>query len=208
MDPLEPIRSIKHGTVVFEYDNTVVYVDPFEIEDDTHDADLIIITHAHHKHFSLKDIKKVCQQDTCYATTPDIAAELERELDIDRAYISHLTYDTPPAAFECGAMVMPVPAVNERHSLEEGFGFCLEFAGFKYYITGDTDFFAESVNCNVIFAVCDGVSNMTKDEKQVLHQLKAMDKMPDIVVPYHCTHEKAHALSSILTENNINCIIL
>lgn len=207
MDPLEPIRSIKHGTVVFEFDNTVVYVDPFEIENDTHDADLIIITHAHHDHFSIEDIKKVCQQDTCYATTPDIAARLEKELDIDRAYISHLTYDTPPAAFECGAMVMPVPAVNAHHSLEDGFGFCLEFAGYKYYITSDTDIFAESVNCDVIFAVCDGVHNMT-DNEQVVQQLIAMDKMPDIVVPYHCSQEKAHALSNILTEKNINCIIL
>ena len=47
MDPLEPVRFVKHGCVCFESDDTVVYVDPYKVPDDAHDADLIVITHSH-----------------------------------------------------------------------------------------------------------------------------------------------------------------
>ena len=50
MDPLEPVRFVKHGCVCFEHENTVVYVDPFGISDDARDADLIVITHSHDDH--------------------------------------------------------------------------------------------------------------------------------------------------------------
>lgn len=45
MDPLEPVRFVKHGCVCFESDDAVVYVDPYKVPDDAHDADLIVITH-------------------------------------------------------------------------------------------------------------------------------------------------------------------
>lgn len=47
MDPLEPVRFVKHGCVCFESDDAVVYVDPYKVPDDAHDADLIVITHSH-----------------------------------------------------------------------------------------------------------------------------------------------------------------
>ena len=38
MDPLEPVRFVKHGCVCFESDDAVVYVDPYKVPDDAHDA--------------------------------------------------------------------------------------------------------------------------------------------------------------------------
>ena len=59
MDPLEPVRFVKHGCVCFESDDTVVYVDPYKVPDDAHDADLIVITHSHGDHYSPEDIERV-----------------------------------------------------------------------------------------------------------------------------------------------------
>ena len=56
MDPLEPVRFVKHGCVCFESDDAVVYVDPYKVPDDAHDADLIVITHSHGDHYSPEDI--------------------------------------------------------------------------------------------------------------------------------------------------------
>lgn len=205
MDPLEPIRCIKHGSVVFEYDDVVVYVDPFDLEQAEEDADLIIITHSHYDHYSPKDIKQICKDDTCYATTAKIAVSLENDLGVDRAYISHLSYDSPPAVFECGVMITPVPAENANHPLEAGFGVILEFAGYKYYITSDTDIFAESAVCDIMFVVCDGVYNMKDYLNEIPRQIKSMDVLPKLVIPYHCPPENATALCGVLTENGIAC---
>ena len=73
MDPLEPVRFVKHGCVCFESDDTVVYVDPYKVPDDAHDADLIVITHSHGDHYSPEDIERVRKEDTCFATTAEVA---------------------------------------------------------------------------------------------------------------------------------------
>ena len=39
----------------------VIYFDPFRIENETHDADIIFITHDHFDHFSPEDIKKAAK---------------------------------------------------------------------------------------------------------------------------------------------------
>lgn len=36
----------------------IIYIDPYEIERESHDADYIFCTHSHYDHFSPEDIKK------------------------------------------------------------------------------------------------------------------------------------------------------
>ena len=42
----------------------IIYFDPFRINEEKHDADLILITHDHYDHYSPEDIKKVIKKDT------------------------------------------------------------------------------------------------------------------------------------------------
>lgn len=98
MDPLEPVRFVKHGCVCFESDDTVVYVDPYKVPDDAHDADLIVITHSHGDHYSPEDIERVRKEDTCFATTAEVARLLERDFGIDDDYISELSFEAPASA--------------------------------------------------------------------------------------------------------------
>ncbi len=42
----------------------VIYFDPFRINQEFQDADLIFITHNHYDHFSLEDIGRVAKKDT------------------------------------------------------------------------------------------------------------------------------------------------
>ena len=42
----------------------IIYVDPFKIKDEKHDADIILITHSHFDHYSEEDIEKVIKPNT------------------------------------------------------------------------------------------------------------------------------------------------
>ena len=42
----------------------IIYIDPYEIERESHDADYIFCTHSHYDHFSPEDIKKIKNEDT------------------------------------------------------------------------------------------------------------------------------------------------
>ena len=55
----------KHSSIRVESDK-VIYFDPYLIDDESHDADIIFITHEHYDHFSVEDIKKVEKDDTVY----------------------------------------------------------------------------------------------------------------------------------------------
>lgn len=46
--------------------NKIIYFDPFMIDEESHDADIVFITHDHYDHFSIDDIKKIEKEDTVF----------------------------------------------------------------------------------------------------------------------------------------------
>ena len=55
-----------------------IYIDPYEIKEETHDADYIFCTHSHYDHFSPEDIKKVLKSDTKIITVQDAKIDAEK----------------------------------------------------------------------------------------------------------------------------------
>lgn len=43
----------------------ILYFDPYQIQDDAHDADFIFITHEHYDHFEPESIARLKKADTC-----------------------------------------------------------------------------------------------------------------------------------------------
>ena len=58
-------------------ENIVVYIDPFKIDKDYHDADYVFCTHSHYDHFSPEDIDKVKKENTKFIVTEDIKEKAE-----------------------------------------------------------------------------------------------------------------------------------
>ena len=42
---LEGIKVLKHSSIKFEKENKVIYFDPYKIDEESHDADIIFCTH-------------------------------------------------------------------------------------------------------------------------------------------------------------------
>ena len=54
------------NSIRIDANGTIIYVDPFKLEKEVHDADYIFLTHDHYDHFSLDDINKVLQRETAF----------------------------------------------------------------------------------------------------------------------------------------------
>ena len=68
---LENIEILCHASIKFNGEK-IIYFDPFKIEKEYHDADIIFITHSHYDHFSEEDIQKVKKLDTKIVVTKDL----------------------------------------------------------------------------------------------------------------------------------------
>lgn len=185
MDLLKQVRFVKHGTVCISNGETVVYVDPYNLEHVHENADLIIITHSHSDHFSPEDIQKIAKPDTCFATTADVANKLRKLLHIPDEYITVVSCETPNICYEFGVSITPVEAENKNHPLGFGFGVVVEMGNIRYYLSGDTDRLAQDTDCDVLFVACDGIYNMPDFEQLVPDQIAKMDQPPKMIVPYH-----------------------
>lgn len=62
---LEGIEVLCHSSIKFSK-GVIIYFDPFKIEKNFKDADIIFITHGHYDHYSEEDIDKVKKQEHQY----------------------------------------------------------------------------------------------------------------------------------------------
>ena len=72
---LENIEVLTHSSIRINRDK-VIYIDPFNIEKNYNDADIIFITHSHYDHYSEKDIEKVRKENTFFVAPEDVKNEL------------------------------------------------------------------------------------------------------------------------------------
>src|SRR3989344_2688701 len=71
------IERLNHDCFRLKAQNKVIYLDPFQIES-TDPADIILITHEHQDHCSLKDIEKLLKLGTTVVTIPECQSTLSR----------------------------------------------------------------------------------------------------------------------------------
>jgi len=68
---LNGIEVLCHSSIRIDK-HLIMYIDPYKIKDETHDADIIFCTHDHTDHFSEEDILKVKNENTIFVGTEDI----------------------------------------------------------------------------------------------------------------------------------------
>ena len=118
--------------------STTVYVDPFQLTEEKHDADFILITHPHYDHLSPEDFKKAAKSNTVFIV-PESCEKEALEAGIPKAHLYTLA---PGENVEMpGLIVEAVPAWNTRPYHQEIFrwvGYVIHIDGWVSYVAGDT----------------------------------------------------------------------
>ena len=204
---LENIEVLCHSCIRINKEK-VIYFDPFKIEKNYNDADVIFITHDHYDHYSEEDIEKVEKNNTVIVAPEELLTKLLRR-GFDRENIvlveSNESYTVEGIKFET------VPAYNIDKQFHpranDWVGYIIELGGVRYYIAGDTDITVEAkqVKCDVAFVPVGGTYTMDyKEEAELVNTIK-----PEIAVPIHygsIVGEKQDAEEfGKMLEKNIRC---
>ena len=151
MFELEGIEVLKHNSIRIEREK-IIYIDPFRIDKNYNDADLILCTHSHYDHFSKEDILKVISENTVILVTEDVKEEA-LNMGINPQNVVGVK---PYEEYEYENIIInTIPAYNkykEFHPKSKNWvGYIIEMDGVTYYIAGDTDETKEarSVECDV-----------------------------------------------------------
>ena len=162
----------------------IIYVDPFHIEENYQDADIILITHSHYDHFSEEDIEKVRKDDTIIYVTEDYV-ENARQLGFSENKI--IGVKPNQTYYEGNIEINTVPAYNvnkQFHPKENNWvGYIIKIDGITYYIAGDTDITEENkkIKCDVAFVPVGGTYTMTaKEAAELVNIIK-----PKVAIPIH-----------------------
>lgn len=180
---LENVEVLCHSSIRFNKEK-VIYIDPFKIDKNYNDADIIFITHDHYGHYSEEDIDKVKKQDTIIIAPEKLVTKiLKKGFKQDHIIIvePNKKYIVQNIKFE----TIPAYNINKQfHPKENGWvGYIIEIKGIRYYIAGDTDTTEENkqVKCDVAFIPIGGTYTMDfKEAAYLVNEIK-----PEIAVPIH-----------------------
>ena len=180
---LENIEVLCHSSIRFSK-KKIIYFDPFKIEENYNDADVIFITHDHYDHYSEEDIDKVVKGDTIIVVPEDLKTKLLKKEWKEENIITvrpNESYTVKNIEFK----TIPAYNVNKQfHSKENAWvGYLLEIEGVTYYIAGDTDITEENkkINCDVAFVPVGGTYTMDyKEAAELINEIK-----PKVTVPTH-----------------------
>ena len=163
--------------------SAVLYFDPFQIREETHDADIILITHDHYDHFDPDSIRKIRKEGTVIAAPSGMKQELQKA-----AGDCALVLMAPGNEQNIGSIkIQAVPAYNRLkpfHPKRNGWiGYNVLMDGVRYYVAGDTDAVRElsSVECDVAMVPIGGTYTMTaKEAAKLINEIR-----PQVAIPTH-----------------------
>ena len=180
---LNNIEVLYHSSIRINKGKTI-YIDPFKIDRNYNDADIIFITHDHYDHYSEEDIDKVINENAVIVIPEELLTKVLKK-GINKDAI--VTVEPDKKYMVQGIKFETVPAYNTYktfHPKENGWvGYVIEINGIKYYIAGDTDITEENkkVKCDVAFVPVGGTYTMDfKEAAQLVNQIQ-----PKVAVPIH-----------------------
>ena len=207
---LENIEVLCHSSIKFNK-GLIIYFDPFKINENYHDADIIFITHSHYDHYSEEDISKVIKDNTTIVVPKDL-----EDMVLQFGFAKeHIIVVSPNEEYSVlGINFKTIPAYNTNKNFHpksnEWVGYIVNLDQTTYYIAGDTDITEENrqFKCDVAFVPIGGTYTMTYSEAaELINEIK-----PQIAVPIHYglivgNKEDANSFAD-LVDKEIECKIL
>ena len=181
---LDNIEVFTQSSIRIKSSQGTIYLDPFQIKTESHDADYILITHDHYDHFSVDDIKKVAKISTILVV-PARMEDDAKELANDVASI----VTVKPGVYKeiSGLEIETIPAYNTVKPFHprraEWVGYILRVDGKRIYVAGDTGLTKEArqVKCDIALLPIGGTYTMdTKRAAELANTIR-----PEYVIPTH-----------------------
>ena len=186
----------------------IIYFDPYKIEEDKHDADIIFITHNHYDHMDVDSILKVKNENTIIVT-PKSMEEIIKNIEFKKYIFLNPGDDINIESINIKA----IPAYNiektfhprENHWL----GYIVTYNNISYYIAGDTDKTEdnEKIKCDIALIPIGG--HFTMDVNEAAELIRIIN--PKTVIPIHYgtiigDASDGKRLANILSDTNIEII--
>ena len=180
---LEGIKVLCHSSIKFDK-GQVIYFDPYKINENYNDADVIFVTHSHYDHFSEEDILKV-KKETTKIVVPEDLYDRSTELGLNERDILVVKPNEEYIVNNIKFKTIPSYNINKNfHPKDNNWvGYIITIDNVSYYIAGDTDITKKKkkVKCDVAFVPIGGTYTMTAEEAaNLVNEIK-----PKIAVPIH-----------------------
>ena len=164
-------------------ENVIVYVDPFKINKEYHNADYVFFTHSHYDHFSPEDIEKVKKENTVFIVTKDLKEKAEDLYGKENILVVKPNEDYHVSDFDFKTTY--AYNVNKAFHPKENkwVGYLIQINNKTYYIAGDTDNIEEiqDIECDEAFIPIGGTYTMNyKEAAELANVIKAK-----VVIPTH-----------------------
>jgi len=197
------ITFIKHGSLLFEYDNQKIYLDPVAEYADYSNlpkADLILITHEHYDHFDKKGIETVEKNDTEFISNKVVFEQLGRGRSLSNN-------EQTTALKNINIKATPAYNITEGrdifHPKGRDNGYVLTFGSTRVYIGGDSEVIPEmkeQKNIDIAFLAANQPYTMTVP--QAIEAAKMIN--PKILYPYHYGDTNVQEIADGLKESDID----
>lgn len=157
-----------------------IYFDPFKIENEYKDAEIVFITHPHYDHFDFDSILKIENESTIFVIPNDEGMK-------EKLKNRKLLVVEPNREYEVNNIIFKtVPAYNINkiyHKKDYGWVGYVVNLDTVYYVMGDTDSIdeAKTVKCDRLFIPIGGIYTMDYEEAANLTNIIK----PKIVTPIH-----------------------
>ncbi len=162
----------------------IIYFDPFKIEEDSHDADVIFITHDHYDHLDYDSINKVKKDETLIVAPNSIVPELLGKGISTRSVIGvdpNENYNIENIDVE----TIPSYNINKLfHPRNKNYvGYIININNERIYVAGDMDVTPEAKNVKCDIALIPIGGKFTCDYKEAALLVNIIK--PRVVIPIH-----------------------
>ena len=180
---LERLHWLGHAS--FRLDGpTVIYFDPWRLEGELPQADIVLISHGHSDHCSPEDVRRIGGAGTVIVASPGAAEKLHGDVRVlrpgERTTVGEVEIEAVPAY---NVNKFRSPGVLFHPQEAEHVGYVVTVEGERLYFAGDTDRIPEmaEIACDVALLPVGGTYTMTAEEAAQA----AADIGPTVAVPMH-----------------------
>jgi L-ascorbate metabolism protein UlaG (beta-lactamase superfamily) len=188
----------------------VIYIDPYKIDEESHDADFIFVTHDHYDHFDVKSINNI-KKDSTFLIVPDSIITSVFSIGFDmknvRGVVPKEQYTIEGLTFKTVSSYNMDKPFHPQSKKYVGYIIDLEET---IYIAGDTDYIDElkEIECDIACVPIGGTYTM--DYKEAAELINTIN--PKKVYPTHYGSivgdiSLGNKFKELL-KDNIECIIV